>query len=312
MKMHHTLSRRTFLGRAALASGTVALGSLGAFPAWGADKFSLPVAVFSKVYQTLKLSFEESAEVTAEAGLDGIDCVARPAGEVLPERATEDLPRYAEALRRRGARMLLLTTAIQSVATPHTADLLRTAKKLGLRYYRLGQWYHEPGTAPAKLVSEIKAQLKDVAALNKELGLCAIFQNHSPSGKRTYAGGDLAELRQIVEGFDPDQIGVAFDIGHALIVNGRDWAGHFDALKPHLKVAYVKDPGRAARFVRFGEGQVGQTDFFKRLKTAGCAAPLSMHIEFEWGDASGAKTRAALVQALQESVRVVKTWLARA
>ena len=312
MKLHHTLSRREFLGRAALASATVALGPFGSSLAWGAEQYSLPVAVFSKVYQTLKLSFEESADVTAEAGLDGIDCVARPAGEVLPERATEDLPRYAEALRRRGARMLLLTTGIQSVATPHAAELLRTAKKLGLRYYRLGQWYHEPGTAPAKLVSEIKAQLKDVAALNKELGLCAIFQNHSPSGKRTYAGGDLGELRQIVEGFNPDQIGVAFDIGHALIVNGRDWSGHFDALKPHVKVAYVKDPGRAARFVRFGEGQVGQTDFFKRLKAASYAAPLSMHIEFEWADAKGAQTRTALVEALKDSLRVVKAWLANA
>ena len=57
-----------------------------------------PVAVFSKLYQELKLNFEQSAEVTAEAGLDGIDCAVRDKGEIEPARAADEMPRYAEAL----------------------------------------------------------------------------------------------------------------------------------------------------------------------------------------------------------------------
>ena len=90
---------------------------------------------------------------------------------------------------------------------------------------------------------EIKAQLKDLAALNKQIGIGAIFQNHSPAG-RSYVGGDLSELYDIVKDFDPAQIGVAFDIGHALVVHGDDWRRHFEKLKSHLKVAYVKDVTR--------------------------------------------------------------------
>jgi sugar phosphate isomerase/epimerase len=305
------LCRREFLARAALTSAAATLWAGGALPSGAAGRFALPVTVFSKVYQELKLSFEDSAAVTAEAGLDGVDCAVRPGGEVLPERATEDLPRYAEALRQRNVQMLLLTTAIQSPSTPNTEDILRAAKKLGLRYYRLGVWYHQAGVSENKLVGEIKAQLKDLAALNKEVGLCAVFQNHSPGGRK-YAGGDLGELYQIVKDFNPEQVGVAYDIGHALIVHGDDWGRHFDQLKPHLKVAYVKDPSRAGRFVPFGEGEVGRTDYFKRLRAMGYNAPVSMHIEFKWMVPDKSQNRTALVKALQNSVRVVRGWIAEA
>ena len=56
-----------------------------------------PIVVFSKVYQELKLSFEQAAEVTIEAGLDGIDCPVRPAAKSSPRR----LPKRSPATPRR-------------------------------------------------------------------------------------------------------------------------------------------------------------------------------------------------------------------
>jgi hypothetical protein len=35
-----------------------------------------------------------------------------------------------------------------------------------------------------------------------------------------------------------------------------------------------------------------------------------MHIEFDWADGGKSKTRAALLKALQESARVLRSWLA--
>jgi sugar phosphate isomerase/epimerase len=314
LTMSHTsnpVSRRDFIARAALASSTAALSPWAELVAAEPRTWPPPIAVFSKVYQTLKLDFDESAAVTSEAGLDGVDCAARPGGEVLPERASDDLPRYAEALRKRNARLLLLATGILGVTTPHTETLLRTAKKLGVHYYRLGQWMYSGERIPDTLRREIKAQLKDLAALNREIGVCAVFQNHSP-GSRKIAGGDLGELYDIVEGFSPDQVAVAFDIGHALIVHGDDWGAHFERLKPYLKVVYVKDASRAKRFVPFGEGGIPQTDFFKRLKAAGYAAPISMHVEFDWDAKGASRTRASLVKALRQSQQVLKGWLASA
>jgi sugar phosphate isomerase/epimerase len=306
-----SVNRRHFLTTATCASAGAALWSGASWPGFGADAVAPPIAVFSKVYQTLKLDFAESAAVTAEAGLDGVDAAVRAGGEVLPERATEDLPRYAEALRQRGRRLLLLTTGILSPDSAHAEDVLRAARQLGVRFYRLGSQTHSAGKPASQLVNEARAQLKDLVALNKDLGLCAIFQNHSPAG-RAYLGGDLAELHEIVKDFPPEHLGVAFDIGHALIVHGEAWRRHFEKLRSHIKVAYVKDSSRAARFVPFGQGEVGRTDFFRLLRAMNYAAPISMHVEFDWDDKGKARTRARLVQTLKESLATLRQWLSAA
>ena len=305
------LSRREFITTSTLAASATALCSGPAISCFAAEKLASSIVVFSKVYQTLKLGFDDAAALTAEAGLDGIDCPVRPGGEILPERVTQDLPRYAEALRKRNLSMPLLTTAITSAASPHAEDIVRTAKKQGAQFYRLGFIERQPGAPAGKQVSEIKAQLKNLAALNKQAGIGAIMQNHSPAG-RSYIGGDLSELYEIVKDFDPAQIGVAFDIGHALVVHGDGWRPHFEKLKPHLKIAYVKDVTRAGRWVPFGEGDVASTGYFTLLKQMDYHAPVSMHIEFDWNDGGKSRTRPALLKALQESSRTLKRWLASA
>ncbi len=305
------LSRRDFIARAALGASAAAFWR-GVPRAFGAEPFPPPIALFSKVYQELKLDFDQAAELTAEAGLDGVDCPVRPKGEIEPERAADDMPRYAEALRKHRVGLLLLTTGISSVATPHTESVLRTAKQLGIRYYRLGFSTVTKQKLSGTPLSEIKAQLRELAALNQQLGLTGVIQNHSPSGRSTYVGGDLNEMFEIVKDFNPDQIGVAFDLGHALVVHGDDWPARFELLKPHIKLAYVKDVKRPHDFCRFGDGEFGQTDFFKRLKRMGLTAPLSMHIEYEWIPKGQPKTRADLLKVLQHSQRTLRRWLADA
>jgi sugar phosphate isomerase/epimerase len=303
------LARREFIARTLAASAATALCGGSALPALAQGKSTPPIVVFSKVYQTLKLNFDEAAALTAKAGIDGVDCPVRPAGEILPEHAAEQLPQYAAALKKKGLQMPLLTTGITDISSPHTEDILRAAKKLGVQYYRLGFVPRQPQTLAAKQVDEIKAQLKDLAALNKQIGIGALFQNHSPAGK-SYMGGDLADLYAIVKDFDPAQIGVAFDIGHALVVHGDQWRQHFEKLKAHVKVAYVKDVTRAGRWVPFGQGDIAATGYFTLLKQMGYRAPISLHIEFDWTEGGKAKTRAALIKALQDSSRVLRRWLA--
>src|SRR5437762_1498557 len=101
-------SRREFIMKTALFSSATAVAGTSALSAVVAEKFAPPIAIFSKVYQTLKLNFNDAAATTAEAGLDGIDPPVRPDGEVLPERVEEELPKYADALRKHNAQILLL------------------------------------------------------------------------------------------------------------------------------------------------------------------------------------------------------------
>ncbi|MEY2428193.1 MAG: hypothetical protein QOJ40_1078 [Verrucomicrobiota bacterium] len=307
--MKANLSRREFIATSAVASSAAALSGALPVSTFAAGKPGPSIVVFSKVFQSLKLDFPDAASLTVEAGLDGIDCPVRPGGEVLPERATDDLPRYFNALRARDLQLPLLTTAITSVASPNAEAILRTAKKLGVQFYRLG--FVERQSDVASQIRELKAQLNDLAALNKQIGIGALLQNHSPAG-RTYLGGNLSELRELISGFDPGQIGIAFDIGHALIVHGEEWKAHFEQIKSHLKVAYVKDATRAGRWVPFGQGDVGQAGYFKMLKQLGYKAPISLHIEFDWSDKGKSKTRSALLKALKDSSRVLKQWLAEA
>jgi len=302
------LSRREFIARTIAASSTAALCGGGAWSAIAREKGELPVVVFSKVYQALKLNFEDAAAVTAEAGLNGIDCPVRIGGEILPEHVADELPRYAAALQKRGLQLPYLTTGITNVSSPCAEDILRTAKKLGVQSYRLGFAVREADASAAKQVREIKAQLKDLAALNKEVGIGAVIQNHSPVGK-SYVGGDLSEMLELVNSFDPAQIGVAFDIGHALVVHGDGWRQHYEELKSHLKVVYVKDVKRAGRWVRFGEGDIAATGYFKLLKELKYQAPVSMHIEYDWADGGKTKTRPALVEVLRHSARMLRRWL---
>src|SRR5579862_7862701 len=177
------LSRREFMGRLALGSATLALTGAQSIPCSAAQGIPIPIVIFSKAYQPLKFNFDQAAEFTSESGLDGVDSPVRPDGEIKPERVEEELPAYVEALRKRGLRMPYLTTAITSTETPHTEKVLRAASKLGIERYRLGFIYRSNDEGWEKQLREVRAHLKELAAMNKEIGIGAVLQNHSPSGR---------------------------------------------------------------------------------------------------------------------------------
>jgi len=303
-----THSRRQFL-RTSTAVSVITLAGTFTMPLRAAESFASPIALFDKVLHQTKLTLEDSAALVAEVGLDGVDCAVRPKDQIEPERVKEELPRYRDLLAKHGRKLLLLTTAILNPESPHARDVLDTARRLGVKYYRLAFTKWAKDMPVEKQLAELKPQLRDLVALNKELGLCALLQNHSPGKPGGYLTGELNNMHELVHDLPAAQIGVAFDLGHALIVHGDDWKTHFEKLKTHLHVAYIKDAARDKGFVPFGEGEFGRTDYFTRLKKMNYTAPLSLHIEYDWAK-GGEKTRGTLAKALRESFSVVRTWLA--
>jgi sugar phosphate isomerase/epimerase len=288
------MTRRTFLAGAA---------SLAAVPRRALE--APQVALWSEVCDDLGLSFEETAALVAEAGLDGIDCPVRPGAKVLPERAADDLPRVAEAQRKQGRKVLLIATAIRGPDSPHAEKILAAAAALGIRYYRIGYWKY--GADPKKELEEVRARLKDLAALNRQHGLCGIFQNHSGDG---CVGAKLDDLAEILRGIDPAQVAVAFDIAHALREIGDAWRERYEKLRPHAKVVYVKDVSAAGKWVRFGEGRVARTGYFELAKRDGAGAPVSMHHEHAWWGGEYPKTREGLARSVRADLATLKGWLA--
>src|SRR5438105_3071196 len=90
------VSRRQFLSQSLVASVGSSVLARSVLAANAERDWPPAIVVFTKVYQVLGLSFDQSAAITAEAGLAGVDVPVRPKGEVEPERVEEDLPRYAE------------------------------------------------------------------------------------------------------------------------------------------------------------------------------------------------------------------------
>lgn len=306
-----SLSRRQFLQTTVTAASAVAFGGALSCSVKPPAPFAPPIALFDKVLNQTKLSLEDSAALIEEVGLDGVDCAVRPKDRIEPARVKDDLPRYAELLEQRRRKILLLTTAILDPTAPHARDVLETARQIGVKYYRLTftRWNKEQ-PVEAQL-AELKPKLRDIVEVNRELGLCALLQNHSPGAPGGYIGGDLNQMSELVQDLPPAQIGVAFDLGHAIIVHQDEWSTHFERLKPHLRVAYIKDAHRERRFVAFGDGEFGQTDYFTRLKQMNYAAPLSMHIEYNWAK-GGERNRETLAAALRDSLAMTRKWIAAA
>src|SRR5213078_881257 len=208
------ISRRAFLGTAAALAASPALGLQ--------DKVLWKIGGFTKVLQDL--SYEKTAEAAVGIGWDGIECPVRAKGHVLPERVEEDLPRMVDVLKAKNLEVLVLATEIRGADEAHTEKILRTALKLGIRLYRLGGFKYKEGISIPKQLDEFRERLKDVAAMNKDLGMTGLYQNHSGNG---YVGASVWDIHEMVKNFDPKQIGVHFDIGHATVESGLSWPTSF-------------------------------------------------------------------------------------
>jgi sugar phosphate isomerase/epimerase len=297
-----SLSRRQFLARTAAAGATLAAGSFTTAAQPAGQRFQL--VGFSKPFQSL--SYADTADTVAEIGWDGIECPVRPKGQIEPGRAADELPKLVEALKKRSKELSIVTTAIKSVSEPHAEATLRTMAKLGLRRYRLGFWKYDLQKPIAPQLADIGAALRDLAALNQELGLQAGFQNHSG---RDYVGAPVWDVWSIIRDLDPRQMGVCFDIGHATIEGGYSWGIEARLIEPFFTAVYVKDfiwqktdRGTRAQWVMLGEGLVDKA-FFAWLKTTRYAGPICQHHEYDHGQGK------PMIAKMQQDLKVLREWL---
>jgi len=306
MKTPESLTRRDFVIKAATAATALVAASPGLF-AQNVTEKRFTLIGFTKPFQ--HLSFEETADTVAEIGWDGVECPVRPKGQgqIEPERAPDELPQFVEALKSRCKELTLLTTAITDVSQPHTEQLLRTAAALGIRRYRLGFWKYDLAKPIPDQIAEIAAQLRDLAALNAELGLQAGFQNHSG---RDYVGAPVWDLWTMIKDLDPRHTGVCFDIGHATVEGGLSWPIEARLMERRLTAVFVKDflwqrTGRGWReqWVPLGEGMVDRA-FFQWLKTTSFSGPISQHHEYDHGAGQ------PMIAKMRKDLQVLREWLA--
>jgi sugar phosphate isomerase/epimerase len=297
------ITRRGFLLGSAAGAAALSLPAPAQEP-----KSPWKVGGFTKVLQDL--SYVKTAEAAVYLGWDGIECPVRAKGHVLPEKVDEDLPRMIEALKPRGLDILALATDIRAADEPLTEKVLRASAKAGVRLYRLGPMRYKEGVPIPRQIDEFRAKLKDLAALNKEIGVTGLIQNHSGNG---YVGAAMWDLHELIQDLDPRQMGVHFDIGHATVESGLSWPTAFALLKDRVGAVIVKDfywkhtPGEGGKtvWVPIGQGTVNPK-FFGMLKASGFKGPITMQFEYPFEGGEGLESR---LRSLREDNLKLREWL---
>ncbi len=253
-----------------------------------------PVVMFSKHFQWTTVS--EMASRCAEMGYDGIDLTVRPGGHVEPSEVAEALPKAVETIRAQKLSMPMVTAGIVDVTTPHTEAVMKALVAAKIPRYRWGGFkYVEGKSIPAQL-DELRPKVRDLAAMNKQYGLTAMYHTHSGVNQ---VGASMWDLYSLLKDHSPNQVSVNYDIGHAVVEGGYgNWQHTTRLLMPYTRGISVKDfrweknekgqwvPG----WCGLGEGMVDFQRFFRMAKTAGFAGPLQLHFEYpELGGADQGK-----------------------
>lgn len=294
------IPRRQFLRT--LGAAAAASPFLSTRAAESAPRF--PIITFTKPFQ--HIGFEKTADVVAEVGWSGIECPVRKGGQVEPERVEEDLPKLRDALKARGLELTLVTTDIRKVS-PLNEKVLRTAKALGVQRYRLSYAKYDLTKPIPPQLADLKAELRDLAALNKEIGIQGGIQNHSG---RDYVGAPVWDTFELIHDIDPAHLGTCFDIGHATLEGGTSWPIEAKLMEPLLACVYVKDfawskgpKGWVAKWGPLGEGMV-RREFFDWLKKSSYNGPISLHCEYLEG--AGPEQ----IAQMKRDMAVLQQWLA--
>jgi sugar phosphate isomerase/epimerase len=142
-----------------------------------------------------ELPAEKLAATIAQLGFDGIEATVRNQGQVLPERVEDDLPPLVEALRKHNLEVTVMTSNVDRADNPVHEKVLRTASGLGVKRYRMGYFKYDLSKPVLPQLNQFKPILKDLAALNRELGMQAVYQNHAGTN---YVGAGLWDLRRLL------------------------------------------------------------------------------------------------------------------
>jgi sugar phosphate isomerase/epimerase len=278
--MERNISRRSVLAAGALLSQAPLSHAADEKP----PKSKLKVAIFSKHLQFLQ--GEDLAKTAAGLGFDGIDITVRKGGHVEPGRVREDLPPLVKIIRSHGLEVPMITADIVDADSPHAEDILKTMADLGIRNYRWGDLKFLPDQPLPVQFDNLKPRIGRLAALNSRYRICAMYHTHSGVG---LVGASIWDLYLLLKDFDPNAVGVNYDIGHATIEGGDGgWINSFRITGSRLRGIAVKDflwerDAKGAwrpEWKPLGEGMVRFPQFFRMVAASRFSGPLQLHFEY--------------------------------
>ena len=287
--LHCRIDRRTFT-RAAMAlvppavapTVTTTVASESAEPSDPANPVP-HIAAFTKPMQ--RIAPERVASRLSSAGFAGVECPIRSKGRIEPSRIEDELPAHVETLAAAGVAITIAATDINDPDDPATARVLGALAAAGVPAYRMAYYRYAKDTDLPSQIDDFAARMRSLAALNREIGITGLYQNHADY---RFFGGPIWDLHRAVQGIEPEHLGVAFDLRHATVEGGRSYPLEWQLIAPHVRAFYVKDfRWEGGKIVNqpLGRGQC-DPDFYKNLSAEQKRMPFSLHVEYLRGPAA--------------------------
>jgi L-ribulose-5-phosphate 3-epimerase len=271
--------------------------------------FTGDICFFSK--HLPKMDAARLASTVKKLGFSGVDLTVRPGGHVLPERASEDLPKAVAAIRAAGLNVPMITTALTSASDPAAKSILSTAGSLSIPYFKPGYYKYSFIDVRRELDRAMK-DFRTLVELSKQYGVQSGFHNHE-----AYIGAQLWDVAGTIDQLDPKWAGYYFDVRHAVCEGGSaGWKIAFNLIAPRLKMIAVKDfywdkTSRGWRQVNcpLGEGMVDWNAYFKLLRQANLQGPISLHLEYDIPGETAAVIEDNTIAAAQRDLAFLKSQL---
>jgi hypothetical protein len=315
-RISSSCSRREFVAKAGLglAAACVIPGGLKAATSATAASASagtprsgsFEIAGFEKHFYE-KYSPEELAQTCDEMDLH-IELTVRPEGHVKPVNAADELPVFAEALGKRDRRILIIATSFVRPDEPHIEQTLRAARQLGIRQYRHRGFSYAPGTPIKAQVANFRAQAREFAAMNHDIGITGLYQNHAGANA---VGAAIWDIDAILDDIDPDHFGLALDTRHLLVEQGRAWPTAVRMISPRVRSLFVKS-------FRWDRDKTVETPLADGIVTKAMIdqiveghsnLPVCLHVEHVKLQPVPFAERAGIVKVFQDDARVLRNWL---
>jgi sugar phosphate isomerase/epimerase len=250
---------------------------------------------------------EELAQTCDEMDLH-VELTLRPEGHIKPANAADELPRMAAALERRNRRILIIATSFVRPDEPHLEATLRAARKLGIRHYRHRGFSYAPGTPIKTQLTAFRSQAKEFAAMNKEIGITGLYQNHAGASS---VGAAIWDIDTVLDDIDPDHFGLALDTRHLLVEQGRAWPTAVRMISPRVRSLFVKsfkwDRDRTIE-TPLSDGIITKA-MIDQIVEAHPTMPVCLHVEHAKLQPVAFADRAGIVKIFRDDAAVLRGWL---
>jgi len=233
---------------------------------------------------------QEGAAVAAEGGCKAVAWTIRGGAHILPQNVERDLPRAVDAARKAGLEAPMVITAIVDAKSERVEAILDTMRGLGIGHYRAAPFRYDYNRDLVAQLEALKPRIAGLAKLNEKYGTTAMYHTHSGTGN---IGGGVWDLWMVLKDFDPQFVGLNYDLGHATIRGGTGWVETSHIAHRHVRGLSLKDfrwvkggGGRrgtgawSAEMVPGGEGMVDFKGMLNYFKSAGFVGPVELYQEY--------------------------------